>query len=58
MCALVLAYPNPTDEFILDMDASGTVIGVKVIQVQGGEECIISYGSFMLTPSQRKYCTT
>ena len=58
VCAPVLAYPNPTDEFILDTDASGTAIGVELIQVQGGEECVISYGSFVLTPSQRKYCTT
>ena len=55
VCAPVLAYPNPTDEFILDMDASGTAMRAELIQVQGGEEYIISYCSFMLTPLQRKY---
>ena len=58
VCAPVLACPNPTDEFIPVTDASGTVIGAELIQVQGGEERVISYGSFVLTPSQRKYCTT
>ena len=27
-------------------------------QVVNGKECVISYGSFSLTPAQRKYCTT
>ena len=58
VCTPVLTYPNPIDEFILDTDASGTAIGAELIQVQGGEERVISYGSFMLTPPQRKYCTT
>ena len=57
-CAPVLAYPNATDLFILDTDASGTAIGAELIQVQEGEEKVISYGSFILSPSQRKYCTT
>ena len=56
--APILAYPNATDDFILDTDASGTAIGAELIQVQGSEERVISYGSFVLTPSQRKYCTT
>ena len=29
------AYPNVTDDFILDTDASGTAIGAELIQVQG-----------------------
>ena len=58
VCAPILAYPNATDDFILDTDASGTAIGAELIQVQGGEEHVISYGSFVLTPLQRKYCTT
>ena len=35
VCALILAYPNMTDDFILDTDASGTAIGAELIQVQG-----------------------
>ena len=56
--APVLAYPNADDPFILDTDASGTAIGAELIQVQGGEEKVIAYGSFSLMPAQRKYCTT
>ena len=36
VCAPILAYPNATDDFILDTDASGTAIGAELIQVQGG----------------------
>ena len=35
-------------ELILDTDAS----------VQNGEERVIAYSSFALTPEQKKYCTT
>ena len=58
VCAPVLAYPNAEDPFILDTDASGTAIGAELIQVQEGEERVIAYGSFALTPAQREYCTT
>ena len=58
VCAPVLAYPNTDDPFILDTDASGTTIGAELIEVQNGEERVIAYGSFALTPAQRKYCTT
>ena len=56
--APVLAYPNSTDMFILDMDASDTAIGAELLQLQEGEGRVISYGSFSLTPAQRNYCTT
>ena len=49
----VLAYPNSTDMFILDTDASDTAIGAELLQLQEGEERVISYGSFSLTPAQR-----
>ena len=58
VCAPVLAYPNAEDQFILDTDASRTAIGAELIQVQDGEEKVIAYGSFALTPAQQKYCTT
>jgi hypothetical protein len=54
----VLAYPKPDDLFILDTDASGNAIGAELLQVQDGKEKVISYGSYTLTPAQRKYCTT
>ncbi|XP_063963171.1 uncharacterized protein LOC135156056 [Lytechinus pictus] len=56
--APILALPNSTDPFILDTDASGTAIGAVLTQVQQGQERTIAYGSFSLTPEQRRYCVT
>ena len=56
--APILAYPNTTDLFILDVDASNDSIGAELLQCQNGKEHVISYSSFILTPAQRKYCTT
>ena len=56
--APVLAFPHPDDTFILDTDASNSAIGAVLSQIQSGEEKVICYGSFSLTPAQRKYCTT
>ena len=58
LSAPVLALPNKTDYYILDTDASDRAIGAELIQVQNGEERVIAYGSFILTPEQRRYCTT
>ena len=54
----VLALPNQNDSFILDTDASDYAIGAELIQVQGGKEKVIAYGSFALTKEQRRYCVT
>ncbi len=54
----VLSIPNPDDKFILDTDACDTAIGAELIQVQGGVEKVIAYGSFALSQAQQKYCTT
>ena len=51
-------YPNRTDLFILDTDTSKTAIGAELLQVQNGIEHVVSYGSFILTPAQQKYCAT
>ena len=56
--APILAYPNPNDPFILDTDASDHAIGAELLQIQNGVEKVISYGSYVLTPEQRRYCTT
>ena len=56
--AATLSYPNPDDTFVLDTDASNKSIGAELSQVQNGKEVVISYGSKVLTSSQRKYCTT
>ena len=54
----VLGLPNKEDEFILDTDASDLAVGAELIQVQNGQEKVISYGSFSLTKEQKRYCTT
>jgi hypothetical protein len=56
--APVLSYPNGNDDFILDCDASNYSIGAELLQVQDGRERVIAYSSYILTPAQRKYCTT
>ncbi|RLC02359.1 MAG: hypothetical protein DRI57_30125, partial [Deltaproteobacteria bacterium] len=56
--APLLAYPNSEDTFLLDVDASDVAIGAELSQVQRGVERVVSYGSFILTPAQRRYCTT
>ena len=54
----VLALPNTTDPFILDVDASQVALGAELSQVQDGVERVISYSSCALTPEQKNYCTT
>ena len=54
----VLRFPNSTNPFILDTDASDFSLGACLYQVQDGLECPISYSSVLLSPVQRRYCTT
>ena len=54
----VLGLPNTEDPFILDTDASDTAIGAELLQLQNGEEKVVAYSSYTLTPEQKKYCTT
>ena len=57
--APTLGFPNDTDDFILDTDASDKGIGAVLSQVDSaGTERVISYGSLTLTPLQRRYCAT
>ena len=56
--APVLSYPNETDKFILDTDASGTAIGAVLSQIQDGEEKVLSYASAILPKAKQNYCTT
>ena len=58
MSAPILAYPDPSAEFILDTDASGYGIGAVLVQVQEGKERVIAYGSRSLTKEERRYCVT
>jgi predicted aspartyl protease len=54
----LLSLPNTVDDFILDTDASNVAIAGELIQLQEGQEKVISYGSYVLTPEQRNYCVT
>jgi hypothetical protein len=56
--APVLAYPNSTGIFILDVDASDVSIGAELSQLQSERERVIAYGSQALSKAQRRYCTT
>ena len=54
----IFSLPNNKDPFILDVDASNLAIGAELLQMQDGEEKVIAYSSFTLTPEQKNYCTT
>ena len=56
--APILNYPSEDHTFILDTDASDSAIGGELLQLIDGKEHVISYGSYVLTAEQIKYCTT
>ena len=56
--APVFPYPSTEHTFLLDCDASDTAIGCELLQLVDGEEHVIAFGSFALTPAQQRYCTT
>ena len=56
--APILSYPNASDMFVLDTDASNHAIGAVLSQVQDDVERVVCYGSYVLTPEQRRYCVT
>ena len=54
----VLAFPNATDTFILDTDASDLALGAELSQIQDGKERTIAYASKSLNGPRKTYCTT
>jgi len=58
MVALILAYPDPAKEYILDTDASDHNVGAVLSQVQNGREVVVAYYSKAMSASEKSYCTT
>ena len=54
----ILAHPDFTKPFILDVHASDKCIGAVLSQETDDGECVIAYGSRTLTQSERRYCVT
>ena len=54
----LLVYPDLTQPFILDTNASGFALGGVLSQVRDGRERVIAYSSKTLSRTERNYCTT
>jgi len=58
LTAPILAYPDPTLEYILNTDASDQNVSAVLSQVQEGREVVVAYYSKSLSPTEQNYCTT
>ncbi|MCG7874760.1 MAG: ribonuclease H family protein, partial [Candidatus Thiodiazotropha endolucinida] len=56
--APVLAHPDFSQSFILDVDACDQSIGAVISQKINGEEHAVGFASRTLTKSERAYCVT
>ena len=56
--APILGFPNTTDQYLLDCDASSFAISGVLSQIQDGTERVIAYYSKTLNRAQRQHCVT
>lgn len=56
--APVLAYPDPSQPFLLDTDASNVGVGAVLSQRGEAEERVVAYYSCSLSRAERNYCVT
>lgn len=55
--ALILAYLDPLESMMLDMDASAVGVGAVLSQVDTGrKERVLGYASQALNKLERNYC--
>ena len=56
--APILRLPLFSQDFILDVDASGNGLGVVLSQEVDGHEQVVAYASRSLTKAEKRYCAT
>ena len=56
--APILAFPDFSQQFIVDVDASGQGLGAVLSQCIAGKKRVVAYASRTLTKAERRYCTT
>jgi len=56
MEAPILAYPEPTKDYILDGNISNHSMGAFLSQVQSGSEVVVAYYSKTLAAAEKNYC--
>ena len=58
LTAPILQYPDETQPFILDTDASNAGVGAVLSQEKEGQERVVAYFSKTFSPPERNYCVT